>query len=159
REGRTLDLFGGDDIASGTASRDVLNGGEGNDMLAGMAGRDVLRGGAGRDSLWGGAGKDRLIGGAGADTFVFERGDSAADDARDVIVDFGRGADRIDLSALFAPGVSPRFIADAAFEGVAGQVRYDAGILAADLDGDGMADISVLIANGAAIDAGALILA
>lgn len=159
REGRTLDLLGGDDIASGTASRDQLNGGDGNDMLAGMAGRDVLRGGAGRDSLWGGAGTDRLIGGAGADTFVFEAGDSAPGDARDVIVDFGRGADRIDLSALFAPGVSPRFIADAAFGGVAGQVRYDAGILAADLDGDGVADFSVLIANGAAIDAGALILA
>lgn len=50
--------------------------------------------GAGRDLILDGAGGEVLTGGAGADLFVLR-----ADDARDVIADFDRGLDRIDLSS------------------------------------------------------------
>lgn len=92
----------GADRLEGGAGRDRLDGGKGADILLGGAGADVLLGGAGHDALWGGAGRDRLeggrgndrlSGGEGADTFVF-----AGRFGRDTIVDFGRGADVIDLS-------------------------------------------------------------
>jgi serralysin len=63
-----------------------------------------LNGGAGNDILVGGLGKDLLVGGAGCDLFVFnsttESGVIAA--TRDVIADFQRGFDKIDLSHIDA---------------------------------------------------------
>ncbi|MGQ3031519.1 MAG: M10 family metallopeptidase C-terminal domain-containing protein, partial [Ferrovibrionaceae bacterium] len=54
-----------------------------------------LLGGAGNDILNGKAGNDVLFGEGGADTFIFERGTGG-----DVIGDFARGTDKIDLSAF-----------------------------------------------------------
>jgi Ca2+-binding RTX toxin-like protein len=54
-----------------------------------------LLGGGGNDRLNGAAGNDVLFGEAGRDVFVFERGTGG-----DVIGDFVRGQDRIDLSAF-----------------------------------------------------------
>lgn len=90
----------GDDQLSGGAGADTVNGGEGTDLLAGDAGQDVLRGALGNDILAGGGGADRLIGGKSADTFVF-----TAKGGVDVIVDFGTGADKIDVSALGLSGL------------------------------------------------------
>jgi cysteinyl-tRNA synthetase len=111
---------GGDDRLSGGAARDRLDGGDGadrlhgggaNDRLIGGAGADRLHGGAGDDRLTGGTGDDRMHGGAGADMldpgagsdlawggggadrFVFAPGDD-----RLLVEDFGRGADRLDLT-------------------------------------------------------------
>jgi hypothetical protein len=59
-------------------------------------------GGSGDDTLSGGLGKDVLAGGDGADKFVFA---SVADSnalARDIILDFAQGSDKIDLSAIDA---------------------------------------------------------
>lgn len=61
----------------------------------GTSGDDTVTGDASADILWDGAGSDALSGGAGADIFVF-----AADGRLDRILDFERGADRIDLSGL-----------------------------------------------------------
>ncbi len=92
----------GDDILQGQNGADTLSGGSGNDrlkggswhdLLFGDAGDDTLVGGGGDDRMTGGAGADRLTGGGGADRFVFLGGD---DD--DVITDFERGRDLIDLS-------------------------------------------------------------
>ncbi|WP_151718480.1 calcium-binding protein [Gemmobacter serpentinus] len=91
-------------LLTGAAGNDTLNGVAGNDTLKGLLGNDRLDGGVGKDSLDGGAGNDRLIGGAGADTltggagadrFVF----TARTDKGDVITDFVRGQDKIEIAA------------------------------------------------------------
>lgn len=83
----------GDDVAIGGAGADWLSGGAGDDTLIGEAGNDEIYGGKDRDVIDGGAGNDWLSGGKDADTFVFKTGSG-----KDVIVDFGNGNDKIDLS-------------------------------------------------------------
>lgn len=89
-------LYGGPgaDRLFGGPGADQLFGGAGNDQLFGGGGRDRLNGGGGNDILNGGAGNDVLTGGAGRDTFVFGN-----NSGKDVITDFGRGNNTIDLSA------------------------------------------------------------
>ncbi len=109
-----IDGGGGNDIVIGDGAAnkaDTLNGAGGNDRLYGLTGNDALNGGAGNDLLVGGDGNDRLTGdggadvltgGAGNDIFDFNAiGDSTAA-ARDLITDFIRGQDRIDLSGIDA---------------------------------------------------------
>ncbi|MBW4656729.1 MAG: M10 family metallopeptidase C-terminal domain-containing protein [Kaiparowitsia implicata GSE-PSE-MK54-09C] len=89
---------------TGTARNDRVNGDSGDNYLAGLAGDDQLNGGAGNDVLDGGPGRDYLTGGAANDIFMFK---SVADmgmrvNTRDVITDFVKGQDKIDLSALDA---------------------------------------------------------
>lgn len=83
------------DTLRGRAGDDELYGWEGDDLLFGGPGDDLLHGQAGNDTLDGGGGNNTLTGGAGTDIFVFRRVDSA-----DVITDFERGIDLLDLSAL-----------------------------------------------------------
>ena len=89
---------------TGTSAADTLAGSGEADTLAGSGGNDVLSGLGGNDILFGGAGRDTMTGGAGNDVFrytaVNETGTSST--ARDVITDFVRGQDRIDLSAIDA---------------------------------------------------------
>lgn len=86
----------GDDLLRGSASDDSLDGGDtllgvdGDDLLRGSPGDDLLRGGRGADTLEGGEGNETLRGGPGADRFVFGPGHGD-----DIIVDFGRGPDRL----------------------------------------------------------------
>ena len=68
-----------------------------NNQMTGSATANYLLGGAGNDILNGKGGNDVLFGEAGADVFVFERGTGG-----DVIGDFVRGTDRIQLSGLFS---------------------------------------------------------
>ena len=95
---------GGDDCLEGGGGKDKLNGGGGKDELKGGGGADTLKGGGGKDKLIGGGGadlliggkaKDKLKGGKGADTFKFGKKDGP-----DVIQDFGKGKDKIDLTKL-----------------------------------------------------------
>lgn len=92
----------GDDTLQGTEGRDLVMGFGGNDRLFGLggnddlygdAGRDLLAGGRGDDLLVGGAGDDLLAGGEGSDVFEFLGGSG-----RDVVLDFERGRDRLDLT-------------------------------------------------------------
>jgi Ca2+-binding RTX toxin-like protein len=87
-------LSGGDD--------DLLFGDAGNDALGGGSHDDRLFGGAGNDSLIGGQGADTMTGGSGADVFVFDNDSRWLGGENDVITDFTRGLDRIDLSAMDA---------------------------------------------------------
>ena len=132
-------------------------------MLRGAGGSDVLAAGAGSDRLIGGAGHDRLEGGAGADVFVFEatadsRGTALRSDGGkimpDVIADFVRGTDRIDLSAIDSvAGTAANdvfsFIGAGAFTHQAGQVRAvtanGATSVYADVNGDGAADLHIIL--------------
>ena len=103
-EDNTLIGNSGDDQVYAKGGDDKLEGRSDSDMLFGGAGKDTLKGGAGADELQGGAGKDVLYGGNGADTFVFTatRQSSATATSADVIKDFIRGTDTIDLSAIDA---------------------------------------------------------
>ena len=90
----------GDDHLDGGKNNDVLDGGNGNDTLFGGEGSDRMIGGSGHDTLNGGAGLDAYIGGDGDDRFVFESVTDSTMDAMDVIDDFRKGEDCIDVSAL-----------------------------------------------------------
>ena len=110
----------------GGSQRDVLWGNEVANVLRGMAGDDVLDGFEGADTLWGGAGND---------TFAFhliEKGDK--------IADFQSGHDKIDLTGT---GVDFTWIGSGAFTGHAGELRYSGGVLSGDVNGDGVADLTI----------------
>ncbi|MEH3046975.1 M10 family metallopeptidase C-terminal domain-containing protein [Sphingomonas adhaesiva] len=130
----TLTGTGEQDVLDGGWGNDVLNGLGGNDRLIGGLGNDTLNGGDGDDVLIGGWGKDTLTGGAGKDVFHFESklDSGTTTGTRDVITDFVRGQDKIDLSAIdanssiFAPGDQAFSLlakAGAAFTGAA-QLRF-----------------------------------
>lgn len=115
------------DILVGTQLSNAFYGGIGNDSLSGGGGADTLDGGDDDDVLIGGAGDDMLRGGGGADIFLFSGQANAL--GSDIITDFVRGSDVIDLSQLDANGTedgSPRFVwrGTSAFSNRAGEVRY-----------------------------------
>lgn len=93
---------GGNDYLYGSDGNDRLEGGNGADWLMGGTGNDRLLGGSGSDSLMGGAGRDRLNGGSGTDTFIFRNLSHSTLAASDIIEDFVKGIDKIDLSAIDA---------------------------------------------------------
>jgi Ca2+-binding RTX toxin-like protein len=160
----TLAGGAGNDRLYGGAGNDTLDGGTGNDRLFGQDGNDTLLGGTGDDRLDGGIGRDVLRGGTGKDVFVFnEVSESAVGSARDVITDFMRGQDKIDLSAIDAREATAAndaftWFGTKAFTGAAGQLRFnDLGaevFVQGDVDGDGVADfeIHVKVATVAASD-------
>lgn len=151
-------VFGkaGRDVLRGGADMDKLFGGAGADRLSGNHGNDRLAGNGGRDWLDGGRGSDILIGGNGDDVFVFTPGSSRIGQHRDVVRDFGKGADRIDLSAMLDEDA--RFIGGDRFSGEGTEISYRDGVLWVDSDGDGRADLSVRIAHAAPVELGDLIL-
>lgn len=70
-------------------------GNEIDNSLTGSGSGNFLLGGAGADTINGKAGNDVLFGEGGADMFIFERSTGG-----DVIGDFARGVDRIDIRAF-----------------------------------------------------------
>jgi D-alanyl-D-alanine carboxypeptidase len=143
----------GNDRLDGGIGKDHLHGRDGNDRLEGGHGGDRLSGGMGDDTLVGGQGRDVLTGGAGADVFVFRSiVDSPTGRGRDRIVDFESGVDQIDLSEIDLGDAAQDFtwLATADFSGQAGELRYmqtHGGVrVLADLDGDGLSDMSFAIA-------------
>ncbi len=152
----TLKGGNGKDVLLGGAGNDDLLGGGGRDDMSGNAGKDDLSGGAGKDILTGGLGRDKLTGGADADRFVFNSAaESGATSAtRDVINDFDQSqGDRIDVAAIDAGSAGGDqafvFIANAAFSMTEGELRYvqtaSNTVVRADIDGDGVADFSVVL--------------
>lgn len=156
------DLFGGggDDTLHGGQFQDFIHGDQfrdkahdGQDLLYGGGGDDVVAGGGGDDVLDGGAGGDTFSGGGGADTFVFASIADTQGDVHDLIIDL-EASDTIDLSAIDADLTADgdqAFTLVSAFDHHAGELvlSFDAGdnitTLAADVDGDGEADMQVLI--------------
>lgn len=146
----------GHDLLIGDAGNDVLYGGDGNDTLDGSwdddelfggRGDDVLFGGHGNDRLHGGPGADTLNGGAGADVFIFEPGDNSPGIV-DVITDFTPGVDLLDLTAYRlrfggddAADTDPAYPAGVLGWHVDGQATW----VQADLDGDGVFDLMILL--------------
>ena len=94
----------GNDRIEGSLGNDLLDGREGDDTLVGQGGADRLIGGPGDDILEGGAGNDLLRGGPGSDSLEGGEGDDtfhfAPRSGDDIVLDFGNGEDRMDLSAF-----------------------------------------------------------
>lgn len=153
-------VAGGYTIAHGTVIENA-RGGRGDDRLVGNGADNSLIGRGGDDTLIGGAGDDVLRGGAGADVFA----PGLAAEGRDRALDFTPGRDVIDLSAIDAdagrPGDQPFVLIDGAFTGTAGELRLRArggdGLILGDTDGDGRAELRLLLA-GAEAGAGDILL-
>ena len=144
---------------SGNAAPEALVGNSAQNILNGDGGNDVLNGKAGNDTLIGGNGADSLVGEGGADIFVFNAVTQSRPGAanRDFINGFFRAeGDRIDLLAIDANTNTAgddafTFIGNAAFSGVAGQLRFftfgggNFNIVEADVNGDRVADMQIFV--------------
>ncbi|MBM3543754.1 MAG: matrixin [Alphaproteobacteria bacterium] len=123
-------------------------GGSGNDKITGNQVDNKLTGGRGSDTLTGKSGNDR---------FDFNSiKDSAVGGKRDVITDFKRGQDLIDLKGIDAKTGSNdqkfTWIGKQGFHDEKGELRLiDKGascIVQGDVDGDGKADFEILVKVG-----------
>ncbi len=124
----------GADRLAGGGGFDSLSGGRGGDRIAGGTGDDIIWGGGGRDTLLGRAGSDTMTGGDGHDSFRFLNGDASAG-TPDHITDFSRADDVIDLRPIAA--VEGR--EHSSFDFI-GNVRVEG-----DTDGDGHADLTIVL--------------
>lgn len=146
-------LHGGDDDDRlyGGGGDDRLYGTSGNDRLLGAAGDDRLVGGDGNDTLIGGVGRDILTGEQGADVFVFlSLEESPVGAGCDVITDFERGVDIIDVTAIDAIAATKEidsftFIGSSKFTQTAGQLRRTDTVVEGDVNGDGVADFQIAL--------------
>jgi Ca2+-binding RTX toxin-like protein len=168
----------GNDTMLGGAGSDTMYGGYGNDLMFGEAGNDVMSGGDGNDTLIGGAGFEQMTGGAGIDKFVFNAvSDSDSGGIWDLITDFQRGTDKIDLSAIDANALDGgwlndifTFVGSVPFSGNAtesfglspGELRYQQyngfTYVMGDVTGDGEADITIALQGTYALSASDFIL-
>lgn len=151
------------DLLDGGANDDLMRGGDGNDRMRGGEGSDLMFGGTGADTLHGGKGADRMFGGAGADMFVFDFVDQSPVGSGDHIGDFQRGVDKIDLSKLVAGEIA--WLDTAEFTGTGHaearifQAQNDGDlVLRVDRNGDGTADLSILLVGQTTLDRTDLIL-
>jgi RTX toxins and related Ca2+-binding proteins len=128
-----------------------------DNVLKGSNGSNMLEGGAGNDILQGGLGADTLTGGLGADTFVYTLTQDSLLTARDSILDFVRGEDKLDFRQLDANSTISglqkfSFIGDELFS-AAGQLRFeyneatDTGTLYGNTDMDNIANFAIDLAH------------
>lgn len=145
------------DLGAGTGTIDGVEMAiKGIEDVFGGDGADTLTGSKVANDLAGGRGSDRLIGGKGNDDFIFRHVNDSRIDAADVITDFGKGKDHIDLTRIDANDLTEadnkfRFIGKAEFSETSGELRYfkSAGktYVEGDVDGDGLADFMITL-NG-----------
>jgi hypothetical protein len=130
--------------------------GGGHFRIFGGSGADYLNSGGGNDLISGGGGADRMIGNAGADIFRYNDASESTSSAKDQILDFQTGADKIDLSRIDAiAGTEANdgftFIGAGAFT-AAGQLRAtnvsgNVWQVEGDTNGDGTADLVILVTS------------
>ena len=145
------------------------------DRLTGNAGANALSGGGGNDVLTGGLGRDTLTGGADPDVFDLNALNESAVGAasRDVITDFQRGLDDIDLRDIDAAASRSgdqgfRFIGTQDFRGREGELRYqtfdqagtanDITVVSGDINGDRIADFEIEIVGIVQLSSGDFLL-
>jgi Ca2+-binding RTX toxin-like protein len=152
----------GRNTLDGGGADDEIHGGDENDFLFGGANDDTLFGDGGVDRLVGSSGADEMAGGAGADTFEFRAASDSgfAGASADEITDFSAAqGDRIDLAQIDANSLAAddqafSFIGNNnPFSGVAGQLRFNAGQLEGDLNGDATADFRIQVNVGSLVAA------
>lgn len=140
----------------------------GNDVIDGNGGNDYINAGSGNDKIEGGLGKDSLFGEAGSDTFIYRsiKDSTVASSGRDTIYDF-TSADRIDLHLIDASSKSSgnqafKFMGTKAFDGHAGEVRYEKTAsdtyIYADTNGDKKADFEIHLDDAVTLKSGYFLL-
>ncbi|HYG46508.1 MAG TPA: calcium-binding protein [Allosphingosinicella sp.] len=134
----------------------VLDGGAETDgflrLFGGLA-ADTLKGGGQADYLHGAFGADVLAGGGGADTFRYQAVTESYSVARDHILDFTPGTDKIELERIDAveggPDQAFTWIGSGAFGKKAGELRAtqsgDQWIVEGDINGDGYSDLIIAL--------------
>ena len=149
---------GNDTLICGSGT-DFIYAGAGTNTLIGGSGVDTMTAGNGVDTLIGGTGRSIMVGGYGQDTFVFSPGHTGGltTATADSIQRFRAGTmDVINLTAFDAvlpagSGGHLTFIGTQAFDGHAGEVRYDVtstGLtITADLTGAGVPDFMITLKN------------
>lgn len=144
------------------AGLDSLAGSDGNDVLSGGDGNDTIGGAGGVDTIIGGFGVDVLTGGLGVDVFDFnDTLDTGLGAASDTIQDFVHGTDIVNLSDIDADSGTAgnqAFTFVANFTGVAGQLRYSAGSLFGDTDGNSVADFQIKFTGTPVVTASDIVL-
>jgi 6-phosphogluconolactonase (cycloisomerase 2 family) len=152
-----IDVTG--NVINGTAGNDAI------DALTAPAGQ-LLPGDLG-DTITGGLGADTMAGGLGADLFNYDAvAESKKGAARDVIEDFTRGEDRIDLATIDAKtgagNQAFKFIGKQGFHGVKGELHFvkKAGfiIVEGDTNGNGKADFQIQVDDVAKLAAADFVL-
>ena len=135
-----------DNVMTGNALDNALRGGDGNDTLDGMDGNDLLQGGKGADLLHGGS---------GSDVFLYVKLSDSTLTATDLLDDFS-DTDRLDLHLIDA---DVHTAGDQAFQLVDAFTLHEAELvltydadadrttLSADANGDGLADLVILLAG------------
>ncbi|WP_210527955.1 calcium-binding protein [Rubellimicrobium arenae] len=155
------------EVIKGYKGNDTLRGNAGNDRLLGGDGSDRLIAGTGHDILDGGAGRDRLIGGTDGkgDDFIFHATSESAVGARhDVILNFTRATDDIDLRDIDArpeTSANDRFHWGDTTPGdhaVWWKATANGVLVRADVTGDARADFEVFIQGADEIGAGNVLL-
>lgn len=128
-------------------------GSSGNDTITGTSNsyssslNDVINAGAGDDSLEGGTGNDQLTGGSGADRFIF-----AKNNGTDIVTDFneleggGEEGDKLQFTGQVGNFV---YLGTGAFTGGLdnSEARMVGSEVLVDLDGNGIADITVTLTS------------
>lgn len=95
-------IYGDNGLADSVGNPEIAAPG-GNDAIFGGNGADHIHGEGGNDVIAGESGGDTLSGGTGDDSFVYHATAAASDSgaaASDLITDFARGEDKIDLRPL-----------------------------------------------------------
>ena len=147
-----------------SAGRASATGNKLGNTVTGNGSANLINGGAGSDTLIGNGGADVLIGGKGADVFVYVAIEDSPVGQHDVVKDFSlKHKDRIDLSQIDADANAAQdqaftFIAGAPFSGTAGELRFDAGLLSGDTNGDGLADFEIELVGLTSLPMQALVL-
>jgi hypothetical protein len=111
---------------------------------------DILLGFAGNDQLKGGLGADLLIGGQDADKYIYANITDAATPrngltSRETILGFNQAeGDQIDLSEIAGDGFDRiTWINKREFSGTSGELRFDAGLVSIDANGDKRSDFEI----------------
>jgi Ca2+-binding RTX toxin-like protein len=170
----TINGSDGPDTIVGRKEASIINGLGNFDFLFGMSGNDKLDGGTADDILAGGKGKDQLIGGTENDTFDFNAVNESKRGAPDVIKDFDFGGDPdfIDLRDIDARKGGAdnkfKFIGTQHFHHKAGELHYtkfnkpghdhDKTVVEGDVNGDGRADLQIILTGLHHLKAGDFIL-
>ncbi|MDB5658051.1 MAG: hypothetical protein JWS10_666 [Cypionkella sp.] len=152
-----LVLTGSATNGTGNSLANSITGNNTSNVLSGNAGNDLIYAGGGKDSLSGGGGSDKLYGGTDslADVFVFAaKSDSAVGSGRDMVYNFTRGSDDIDLRTIDARFSTASTNDTFLFNGKASQAHsvwfiVEGGnvVVRGDVSGDKIADFEIQI-NG-----------
>jgi Ca2+-binding RTX toxin-like protein len=157
---------------TGNSADNELNGNSAANVLSGGAGLDEINGGDGADTITGGLDADTLTGGLGNDTFVYtalldsklQTDPYGATYGVDVITDFLSG-DKINMSAIdanTASGGDQAFVVDTNGTIAAGEVKIEfsgsINTLSFYIDGDSIADMTIVVQSSFALTASDFIL-